>query len=184
MWCVCRIRERIDPRDLPHVFERFYRSDEAQKSTKGTGLGLYLCKHILDAHGGKIWVDRTYKEGGRICFSLPLGQSPLTYHVNQIELPKGFRLLHLPETGSTNDDCLAKAQQGEPEGLVIVADAQKQGRGLPGTRLVFTAWQLPYLYSFIAFVCFRTDLFCSLHGLRRVSPCDLFEARLWGASAT
>jgi signal transduction histidine kinase len=78
--CVSDSGKGIDPRDLPHVFERFYRSDEAQKSTKGTGLGLYLCKHILDAHGGKIWVDRTYKEGGRICFSLPLGQSPLTYH--------------------------------------------------------------------------------------------------------
>lgn len=71
--------------------------------------------------------------------------------LNQIELPKGFRLLHLPETGSTNDDCLAKAQQGEPEGLVIVADAQSKGRGRqgrawfsqPGNSLTFTVLLRP-----------------------------------------
>lgn len=61
----------FDPRDLHFVFDRFYRSDEAAKTTKGTGLGLYLCKAIVQAHGGRIWIDEAYKEGARICFSLP-----------------------------------------------------------------------------------------------------------------
>lgn len=69
--CVSDRGPGIDPRDLPYVFDRFYRSDEAAKTTKGTGLGLYLCREIIRAHDGKIWVDETYKEGSRICFSLP-----------------------------------------------------------------------------------------------------------------
>ncbi|MFZ3069967.1 MAG: ATP-binding protein [Anaerolineaceae bacterium] len=69
--CVSDQGKGIDPRDISLVFDRFYRSEEAAKTTKGTGLGLYLCKEIIKAHGGKIWVDETYKEGSRMCFSLP-----------------------------------------------------------------------------------------------------------------
>ena len=69
--CVSDHGPGIDPRDLSYVFDRFYRSDDVAKTTKGTGLGLYLCREIVRAHEGKIWVDETYKEGSRICFSLP-----------------------------------------------------------------------------------------------------------------
>jgi len=69
--CVSDHGPGIDPRDIPHIFDRFYRSDEVAKKTKGTGLGLYLCREIIKAHGGKIWVDETYQEGSRICFSVP-----------------------------------------------------------------------------------------------------------------
>jgi PAS domain S-box-containing protein len=69
--CVSDHGPGIDPRDIPYIFERFYRSDEVAKKTKGTGLGLYLSREIIKAHGGKIWVDETYQEGSRICFSLP-----------------------------------------------------------------------------------------------------------------
>lgn len=61
----------IDAEDMPHVFERFYRSSSAVRNTKGTGLGLYLAKAVVEAHGGKIWVDPTPKKGARFCFSLP-----------------------------------------------------------------------------------------------------------------
>ncbi len=71
MICVSDQGEGFDPRDIPFVFDRFYRSEEAAKKTKGTGLGLYLCRSIVDAHGGKIWVDETCKEGSRVCFSIP-----------------------------------------------------------------------------------------------------------------
>jgi len=62
----------IDPNDAPLVFDRFYRSPETSRQVKGVGLGLYLTRSIVEAHGGQIWVDTSYDDGARICFSLPL----------------------------------------------------------------------------------------------------------------
>ena len=61
----------IDPADIPYVFGRFYRSEKAVRKTKGAGLGLYLAKAIVEAHGGRIWVDSQPGSGARVCFSLP-----------------------------------------------------------------------------------------------------------------
>jgi PAS domain S-box-containing protein len=63
----------ISPEDRRRVFERFYRSRAAASNTPGTGLGLYLAKAVVEAHGGQIWVDEDFVEGTRICFSLPVG---------------------------------------------------------------------------------------------------------------
>ncbi|HEV2192894.1 MAG TPA: ATP-binding protein [Nitrosopumilaceae archaeon] len=57
----------IDPQILPILFSKF-----ATKSYKGTGLGLYICKNIIEAHGGKIWAENnTDKNGAIFSFSLP-----------------------------------------------------------------------------------------------------------------
>lgn len=69
--CVSDEGPGIAPGDIPHIFDRFYRADEAQRNTKGAGLGLYLTRAILEAHGGSIWVEPKYKGGACICFSLP-----------------------------------------------------------------------------------------------------------------
>ncbi len=61
----------IAPADIPHVFYRFYRGPDASRQTKGAGLGLYLTKAIVEAHGGRIWVDPKVTEGAKISFSLP-----------------------------------------------------------------------------------------------------------------
>jgi PAS domain S-box-containing protein len=64
----------VPPGDVPHIFDRFYRAGETARSTKGAGLGLYLTRAIIEAHRGSIWVDQKYKDGARICFSLPRAQ--------------------------------------------------------------------------------------------------------------
>jgi signal transduction histidine kinase len=58
--------------EQPHIFESFYRgSREYQQQTAGAGLGLYLAKAIVEAHGGEIWVDSDPGEGAAFSFSLP-----------------------------------------------------------------------------------------------------------------
>lgn len=58
------------------LFEKFYRVDSPLKDkVPGTGLGLSLCKHIVEAHGGNIWVDSEEGKGSTFSFSLPLGRA-------------------------------------------------------------------------------------------------------------
>jgi two-component system phosphate regulon sensor histidine kinase PhoR len=59
------------PRDhQERIFERFYKQDRA-RSTGGTGLGLAIARHIVEGHGGRIWVESTPGEGATFCFTLP-----------------------------------------------------------------------------------------------------------------
>ena len=52
----------IPPADLPRVFERFFRGDRSRQSS-GTGLGLAIAKHVVEAHGGRIWVENHSVDG-------------------------------------------------------------------------------------------------------------------------
>jgi signal transduction histidine kinase len=63
----------VAPEDIPHIFDRFYRSPEATRNTKGAGLGLFLSRAIIQAHRGRMWVEPKPGDGASICFSLPRG---------------------------------------------------------------------------------------------------------------
>ncbi len=61
----------ISPGDLPHIFERFYRS-KGIRQMEGMGLGLYVARNLVEAQGGRIWARSTLGEGTTFCFSMPL----------------------------------------------------------------------------------------------------------------
>jgi signal transduction histidine kinase len=63
----------ISEEELPHIFDRFW---QPRKETKrGLGLGLFICKGIIDGHGGHLWVQSRQKRGTTFYFELPKRQS-------------------------------------------------------------------------------------------------------------
>ena len=63
----------IPVRDLPHIFDKFYRvKSAATRDIPGTGLGLAITKSIIDAHGGRIWAESVEGAGTTFVFELPL----------------------------------------------------------------------------------------------------------------
>jgi signal transduction histidine kinase len=83
-WAIIHVAdtgEGIPPRDLPYVFERFYRADHSRSRDKGgSGLGLSIAKALVEAHGGLIWLEspssiliaRNGNPGTTASFSLPI----------------------------------------------------------------------------------------------------------------
>jgi two-component system phosphate regulon sensor histidine kinase PhoR len=63
----------IPKADQEKIFERFYRVDAARsREAGGTGLGLAIAKHIVEAHGGRLWVESEVGQGSKFHFSIPL----------------------------------------------------------------------------------------------------------------
>jgi light-regulated signal transduction histidine kinase (bacteriophytochrome) len=67
----------IDPEYAERIFVIFQRLHD-RTAYEGTGIGLAMSRKIIDNFGGKIWLDTTYTEGARFCFTLPMPQESLT----------------------------------------------------------------------------------------------------------
>lgn len=78
---VCDRGPGIPPEQLERIFDRFYQVDSSDSRKKGgTGLGLTICRKIIEQHGGYIWAESVLGEGSRFIFTIP----PLNYR----ELPQ------------------------------------------------------------------------------------------------
>lgn len=77
----------IPKADQPRIFERFYRVDVARsREAGGTGLGLAIAKHLVEVHGGRLWVDSEVGQGSQFHFSVPLFD---TEHPTPRSIPSG-----------------------------------------------------------------------------------------------
>ena len=75
----------IPPDDLDRIFERFFKTDRS-RSGGGTGLGLAIAKHLVQAHGGRIWAESSGSRGTTFSFTLPTaGESSLVPGLSSLE---------------------------------------------------------------------------------------------------
>lgn len=74
--CVSDTGIGIPSSDLPHIFDRFYRADKSRSGRPGAGLGLSICRWIIEAHMGRIAVESTPGEGTTFIVELPLTATP------------------------------------------------------------------------------------------------------------
>ena len=81
---LCEVRDDgcgIPADELPRVFDRFYQVQKVvTRKTGGTGLGLAIVKHIVEAHGGQIWMESEFGKGTSVFFTLPVApdSTPMT----------------------------------------------------------------------------------------------------------
>ena len=61
----------MTPEQMEKVFDKFYRVDTTDKAIEGTGLGMTIVKHIIEAHGGKVWVESEVGKGTTVRFKIP-----------------------------------------------------------------------------------------------------------------
>jgi PAS domain S-box-containing protein len=75
MFWVADTGEGMDQENLPHVFDRFWQAHESHR-THGAGLGLPIVKGLVEAHGGRVWVESARNRGTTFFFTLPCARAP------------------------------------------------------------------------------------------------------------
>jgi len=61
----------IPPEEQPNLFQRYYRAQSTRAAEEGIGLGLYITKLLVEAHGGRVWVESAMGKGSTFSFTLP-----------------------------------------------------------------------------------------------------------------
>ncbi len=71
--------------ELAHIFEKFWRADASSTASEGTGLGLVIVRHIVEQHGGQIWVESDKGQGTVVHFTLPVAERQTTVLIAEDE---------------------------------------------------------------------------------------------------
>ena len=78
----------IAPQDRDRIFERFYRvENEVTQNERGVGLGLSVCQRIVEAHGGRIWVESDLGRGSTFYVALPRDQASAAQSLRGVPAP-------------------------------------------------------------------------------------------------
>ncbi|MCD4693069.1 MAG: PAS domain S-box protein, partial [Calditrichales bacterium] len=62
----------MNPEQVSKIYDKFYRADTSNTAIEGTGLGMGIVKYIVEAHGGKVWVESKFGKGTKVTFTIPL----------------------------------------------------------------------------------------------------------------
>jgi signal transduction histidine kinase len=79
---VCWVRDEgigISETELPRIFTCFYRIPESRYATRGLGIGLYIVKQLVEAHGGRVWAESKPGQGSTFYVTFPLLDDPTGY---------------------------------------------------------------------------------------------------------
>ncbi|MCA9340486.1 MAG: HAMP domain-containing histidine kinase, partial [Candidatus Saccharibacteria bacterium] len=101
----------IPTEDIPHLFQKFYRVDNSDtREIGGTGLGLYLCRRLVETMGGRIWVESEYKKGSTFSIELPRITHTEATHLIDLAAQEGandtsqFGGVAIPTTDENGDE--------------------------------------------------------------------------------
>jgi PAS domain S-box-containing protein len=113
----------ISPEDQPKVFERFVQvGDTLTNKPKGTGLGLPICKQIVEHHGGRLWVESEVGRGSTFAFTLPI-EAAAPMEATEVATPPRVELTELIQNLRQRITTL-KATNGDPRTVLVVDDDQ------------------------------------------------------------
>lgn len=132
----------IAQEDIGHLFQKFYRIDSsATRTIGGTGLGLYLCRRLIEAFNGRIWVESKIGQGSSFKFSLPrLTDAEVTRLMNQTVSPTAL---------STSPQAQTSAPAVAPAPAPVPAPAQAPSSVVvPTNKLAAIAMPVPEVTSY------------------------------------
>jgi len=67
----------MSPDQVNKIFDKFYRADASNTAVEGTGLGMSIVKYIVEAHGGKVWVESELNKGTIVFFTIPYSKKTM-----------------------------------------------------------------------------------------------------------
>jgi signal transduction histidine kinase len=67
----------ISPADAAHVFDRYWQAHTRRKGRQGIGLGLVIVRGIVEAHGGRVWVESEIGKGSQFHFTVPMWRNQI-----------------------------------------------------------------------------------------------------------